>query len=110
MKTELIRVVTGNLVTSVSIGILQEPEHTSLIQRILGVRPGSYISADILIMANISSIEGYKYALFIVYHASKIAWVYPPMKTRQSSVVLEYFTQFLSVTSFIKDSACTFPF
>ena len=51
--------------------------------RMAGLTPGAYMSADVLIMQNIPSREGYRYVLFIVDHASKMSWVFP-LKTRES--------------------------
>ena len=56
--------------------------------RVVGLVPGAYMSADILIMKNIPSREGYQYVLFIVDHSSKMSWVFP-LKTRDSGPILE---------------------
>ena len=56
--------------------------------RVVGLVPGAYMSAYILIMKNIPSREGYQYVLFIVDHSSKMSWVFP-LKTRDSGPILE---------------------
>jgi transposase InsO family protein len=52
-----------------------------------GVSVGDYVSADILVMLNIPSREGYRYALHTIDHASKTSWVYP-LKTRETKELL----------------------
>ena len=49
--------------------------------RLEGLSPGARMSADVLIMQNIPSREGYQYVFFIVDDATKICWVYS-LKTR----------------------------
>ena len=44
--------------------------------RLVGLLPGSYVSADVLIMQNIPSREGYCYVLFLIDHASKMSFVF----------------------------------
>ena len=65
--------------------------------RLSGLFPGAYMSADVLIMQNIPSREGYCYVLFIVDHASKMSWVFP-MVTREASVVITHLQTFMSDT------------
>ena len=57
--------------------------------RLVGLTPGAYVSADILIMQNIPSREGYKYAFFCSDHVSKLSFIYP-LKTRDSDSVLSH--------------------
>ena len=45
--------------------------------RMEGLSPGARISADVLIMQNMPSFEGYQYVFCIVDHATKMSWVYP---------------------------------
>ena len=40
--------------------------------RLEGLSPGARMSADVLIMQNIPSREGYQYVFFIVDHATKM--------------------------------------
>jgi hypothetical protein len=54
--------------------------------RMAGLTPGAYMSADVLIMHNIPSREGHHNVLFIVDHASKMSWVFP-LKTRNRSML-----------------------
>ena len=63
-------------------------------ERLEGLIPGAYMSADILIMQNIPSREGYHYVLFIIDHSSKMCWVFP-LKTRDSGSVLKHLTKFV---------------
>ena len=63
-------------------------------ERMDGLTPGAYMSADVLIMQNIPSWEGYRYVLFIVDHASKMCWVFP-LKTRDSAPILAYLQTFV---------------
>lgn len=65
--------------------------------RLAGLTPGSYMSADILIMQNIPSREGYRYVFFILDHASKTCWVFP-LKTREADSVLAYLIKFVRET------------
>jgi hypothetical protein len=62
--------------------------------RMEGLVPGAYMSADVLIMQNIPSREGYKYVLFIIDHASKKSWVFP-LKTRESGPILLHLQKFI---------------
>ena len=62
--------------------------------RMAGLTPGAYMSADVLIMQNIPSREGYRYVLFIVDHASKMCWVFP-LKTRESGPILAFLQIFI---------------
>ena len=52
----------------------------SVRDRLEGLSPGARMPADVLIMQNIPSREGYQYVFFTVDHATKMCWVYP-MKT-----------------------------
>jgi hypothetical protein len=61
--------------------------------RLAGLIPGAYMSADVLIMQNIPSREGYRYVLFIVDHASKLCWVFP-LKTRDAAPILVFIQKF----------------
>ena len=65
--------------------------------RMAGLTPGAYMSADVLIMQNIPSREGYRYVLFIVDHASKMCWVFP-LKTRESGPILAFLQIFIRET------------
>ena len=62
--------------------------------RMVGLVPGAYMSADVLIMQNIPSREGYQYVLFIVDHCSKMCWVFP-LKTRDAGPILKYLETFV---------------
>ena len=44
--------------------------------RLEGLSSGAHMSADVLIMQNIPSREGYQYVFFIVDHVTKLCWVY----------------------------------
>jgi hypothetical protein len=55
--------------------------------RLLGLRPGDHMSADVLIMLNIPSRDGYSYVLLITDHATKMSWVYP-LTTREAKDIL----------------------
>jgi len=74
--------------------------------RLAGLTPGSYVSADILIMQNIPSREGYRYALFLVDHASKLSFIFP-LTTRDADTVLAHFKVLVLEinTSFLRYSA-----
>ena len=63
--------------------------------RLEGLSPGARVSADVLIMQNIPSREGYQYVFFIVDHAMKMCWMYP-LKTRESKHILAHFTTFVN--------------
>ena len=60
-----------------------------------GLSPGARMSANVLIMQNIPSREGYQYVFFIVDHATKMCWVYP-LKTRESKYILAHLTTFVN--------------
>ena len=62
--------------------------------RLEGLSPGARMSADVLIMQNIPSREGYQYVFFIVDHATKMCWVCP-LKTRESEHILAHITTFV---------------
>jgi hypothetical protein len=63
--------------------------------RMVGLVPGAYMSADVLIMQNIPSREGYQqYVLFIVDHCSKMCWVFQ-LKTRDAGPILKYLETFV---------------
>ena len=53
------------------------------------------VSANVLIMQNIPSREGYQYVFFIVDHATKMCWVYP-LKTRESKYILAHLSTFVN--------------
>ena len=57
--------------------------------RLVGLVPCAYMSADVLVMQNIPSREGYRYVFFIVDHASKMCWAYP-WQIRESKHILEH--------------------
>lgn len=63
--------------------------------RMEGLVPGAYMSADVLIMQNIPSREGYAYVFFIVDHGSKKSWAYP-LKTRESKFILSHLQVFVT--------------
>ena len=63
--------------------------------RLEGLSPGARMSADVLIMQNNPSREGYQYVFFIVDHATKMCWVYP-LKTRESKLILAHLTTFVN--------------
>ena len=63
--------------------------------RLEGISPGARMSADVLIMQNIPSREGYQYVFFIVDHATKMCWVCP-LKTRESKYILAHLTTFVN--------------
>ena len=52
------------------------------------------MSADVFIMQNIPSREGYKYVFFIVDHAVKMSWAFP-LKTRHSAPILAHLKTFI---------------
>jgi hypothetical protein len=52
------------------------------------------VSADILVMLNISSRERYRYSLHIIDHASKTSWVYL-LKTRETKELLLVIRRFV---------------
>jgi hypothetical protein len=62
--------------------------------RMVGSVPGAYMSADVLIMQNIPSREGYQHVLFIVDHCFKMCWVFP-LKTRDAGPILKYLETFV---------------
>jgi hypothetical protein len=62
--------------------------------RMVGLVPGAYMSADVLSMQNIPSREGYQYVLFIVDHCSKMCWVFP-LKTCDAGLILKYLEIFV---------------
>ena len=63
--------------------------------RLGGLSPSARMSADVLIMQNIPSREGYQYVFFIVDHATKMCWVYP-LKTRVSKYILAHLSTFVN--------------
>jgi hypothetical protein len=65
-----------------------------VLDRLIGISPGDYVSADILVMLNIPSREGYRYALHAIDHASKFSWVYP-LKTRETKELLPVVRRFV---------------
>ena len=65
--------------------------------RMKGLRPVNVVSADILIMLNISSREGYRYIICSSHYRSchyKQSWVYP-LKPRESKELLVALKQFV---------------
>jgi hypothetical protein len=68
----------------------------SVRDRLVGLSPGDYMSADILIMNNIPSREGYKYVFFVVDHSSKTCWGYP-MERRDAETVLKHLKELIEV-------------
>jgi hypothetical protein len=62
--------------------------------RMVGLVPGAYMSADVLIMQNIPSQEGYQHVLFIVDHCFKMCWVFP-LKIRDAGPILKYLETFV---------------
>ena len=65
--------------------------------RLVGLLPGSYVFADVLIMQNIPSREGYCYVLFLIDHASKISFVLP-LTRRDSGSILAHIKVWLNET------------
>jgi hypothetical protein len=65
-----------------------------VLDRLIGISPGDYVSADILVMLNIPSRERYRYALHAIDHASKLSWVYP-LKTRETKELLPVVRRFV---------------
>ena len=54
-------------------------------EQMADLRPGSRV-ADILIMLNTPSCEGFKYVLILVDYASKYVWIYPLVSRDEASV------------------------
>ena len=65
--------------------------------RLVGLLPGSYVSADVLIMQNIPSREGYCYVLFLIDHASKMSFVFP-LTRRDSGSILAHIKVWVNKT------------
>ena len=65
--------------------------------RLVGLLPGSYVSADVLIMQNIPSREGYYYVLFLIDHAPKKSFVFP-LTRRDSGSILAYIKVWVNET------------
>ena len=63
-------------------------------ERMADLGPGSRVGADILIMLNTPSREGYKYVLILVDYASKYVWTYP-LVSRDEASVLKCLTTFV---------------
>jgi hypothetical protein len=55
--------------------------------RLTDLRPGSRVSADVIIMLNTTSLEGYKYVLLLQDNASKYVWSFP-LKNRTGTEIL----------------------
>ena len=65
--------------------------------RLVGLLPGSYVSADVLIMQNIPSCKGYCYVLFLIDHASKMSFVFP-LTRRDSGSILAHIKVWVNET------------
>ena len=65
--------------------------------RLVGLLHGSYVSADVLIMQNIPSCEGYCYVLFLIDHASKMSFVFP-LTRRDSGSILAHIKVWVNET------------
>ena len=63
----------------------------------MGLVPGAYMSANVLVMQNIPSGEGYRYVFFIVDHASKMSWVYS-LQTREYKHILGHLRTLIQAT------------
>jgi hypothetical protein len=59
------------------------------------MRPGSKVSADVIIMFNTTSLESYKYVLLLEDHASKFVWSFP-LKDRTAPEILVQLKTFLT--------------
>jgi hypothetical protein len=63
--------------------------------RLANLRPGSRVSADVIIMLNTTSLEGYKYVLLLEDNASKYVWSFP-LKDRTAPEILTQLKTFLT--------------
>jgi hypothetical protein len=59
------------------------------------MRPGSKVSADVILMFNTTSLESYKYVLLLEDHASKFVWSFP-LKNRTAPEILVQLKTFLT--------------
>jgi hypothetical protein len=59
------------------------------------LRPGSRVSADVIIILNTTSLEGYKYVLLLGDNASKYVWSFP-LKDRTAPEILTQLKTFLT--------------
>ena len=65
--------------------------------QLVGFVPGAHMSAEALIVQNISSREGYQYVFFAEGHASKMCWVFPK-STGKSKYILQYLRVLINET------------
>jgi hypothetical protein len=65
------------------------------LDRLANLRPGSRVSADVIIMLNTTSLEGYKYVLLLEDNASKNVWSFP-LKDRTAPEILAQLKTYLT--------------
>jgi hypothetical protein len=64
--------------------------------RLANLRPGSRVSADVIIILNTTSLEGYNYVLLLEDNASKYVWSFPLLKDRTAPEILTQLKTFLT--------------